>query len=284
MTSLADPGIPDSDLRLIAVMPLHTITTLHGERGLRARLAIEAERLFSVADREKIGEAVQLAAVLHEHDSRQREPFINHLLRVALRILIHYDVADVDITCAAVLHDTVEDHAGNLSAGGRSGALEVLAARFGRRVASLVEAVTNPVYDPGSEWSKDQQYRAHVAASLAACPDARVIKVSDFTDNGVGIIHTTGPRAVRLAGKYAPLVPVLAELVNRADTPLSPIARMRILTQLSAAGERFAALAAMNTGSPVLGAEPDRGADATRSPGTAAQPRPRPRRSGRQAQ
>jgi len=103
MTSLADPGIPDSDLRLIAVMPLHTITTLHGERGLRARLAIEAERLFSVADREKIGEAVQLAAVLHEHDSRQREPFINHLLRVALRILIHYDVADVDITCAAVL-------------------------------------------------------------------------------------------------------------------------------------------------------------------------------------
>jgi hypothetical protein len=47
-----------------------------------------------------------------------------------------------------------------------------------------------------------------------------VIKASDFTYNGVGIIHTTGPMADRLAGKYAPLVPVLSELIGRDDTPL----------------------------------------------------------------
>jgi hypothetical protein len=31
-----------------------------------------------------------------------------------------------------------------------------------------------------------------------------VIKASDFTDNAVGIIHTTGPKLSRLAQKYSP--------------------------------------------------------------------------------
>jgi hypothetical protein len=46
-----------------------------------------------------------------------------------------------------------------------------------------------------------------------------VLKVSDLTDNGVGLIYTTGPRAARLARKYAPLVPVLTGLIARPDTP-----------------------------------------------------------------
>jgi hypothetical protein len=83
-----------------------------------------------------------------------------------------------------------------------------------------------------------------VAASLQASPWARVIKASDFTDNGVGLIHTTGPRLDRLASKYAPLVPVLAELVARADTPLSDDAKARILGQLDRARQRFAAIRA----------------------------------------
>ena len=120
----------------------------------------------------------------------------------------------------------MEDHASDLAAtGDRAEALAVLAARFGPQVAALVEAVTNPVYLPGQD--KDEQYRAHVAASLAANPRARVIKVSDFTDNGVGIIHTTGPKAVRLARKYAPLVPVLADLIARPDTPLTRTSRFK---------------------------------------------------------
>ncbi len=38
---------------------------------------------------------------------RQREPYVNHLLRVALRIICHYGVDDVEVICAAVLHDAV---------------------------------------------------------------------------------------------------------------------------------------------------------------------------------
>jgi hypothetical protein len=105
-------------------------------------------------------------------------------------------------------------------------------------VAELVGAVTNPEPVPGRD--RDEQYREHVAASLAASPWARVIKASDFTDNGVGLIHTTGPRMERLAGKYQPVVPVLRELIARPDTPLSEAAKARILGQLDRAAERFA--------------------------------------------
>ena len=63
------------------------------------------------------------------------------------------------------------------------------------------------------------------------------------TDNGVGVIHTTGAKAVRLASKYAPLVPVLADLIARPDTPLAPHVKVRILGQLRTAQKRFAAIA-----------------------------------------
>ena len=120
--------------------------------------------------------------------------------------------------------------------------------RFGPRVAGLVDAVTNPEWVPGAD--RDEQYRAYVADSLAANPWARVIKASDFTDNGVGLIHTSGPRAARLARKYAPLVPVLADLIARPDTPLPPPVKARILGQFVAAQERFAVLTAAASSAP----------------------------------
>jgi hypothetical protein len=107
-------------------------------------------------------------------------------------------------------------------------------------VAELVGAVTNPPYT--TDRDPYEQYREHVADSLRRHPWARVIKASDFTDNGVGLIHTTGPRLHRLAGKYAPLVPVLQELIALPDTPLDAPARQRILTQLGQAADRFAAI------------------------------------------
>jgi hypothetical protein len=37
----------------------------------------------------------------------------------------------------------------------------------------------------------------------------------------LGLIHTTGPKVLKLAGKYGPLVPVLRRLILREDTPLA---------------------------------------------------------------
>jgi hypothetical protein len=236
--------------RFLATMPLHAITSTYGEAGLRDRFAIEIAA-WDDADRQRMERARDLAARLHADDRRDREPYLNHLLRVAIRIMSHYGVHDADVVCAALLHDAVEDHPAELT-GDRAGppdlsgqhaqqaALGVLAGEFGPRVAELIAAVTNPPYAPDRD--QDEQYREHVADSLRANPWARVIKASDFTDNGVGLIHSTGPRLYRLAGKYAPLVPVLRELIARPDTPLEAAAKEHILAQLDRAAERFAAL------------------------------------------
>jgi hypothetical protein len=119
-------------------------------------------------------------------------------------------------------------------------ALANLARRYNPRVAELVRAVTNPAHEPGRD--RFEQYREHVAESLEANPWARVIKVSDFTDNGVGLIHADPSRHVRLATKYAPLVPIFRDLISRPDTPLSEPVKQHILGQLDSAQERFEAI------------------------------------------
>jgi (p)ppGpp synthase/HD superfamily hydrolase len=232
---------------MLLTMPLHAITEVYGEAGLRERLLLELEQ-FPPADRERLVEALALAARLHADDRRVREPYLNHLLRVAIRIIRYYGVHDVDVLTAALLHDAVEDHPAELGGLDPSGthtelteaALDELARRFNPRVAELVRSVTNPEYDPDRD--RHEQYRAHVAESLDRDPWARVIKVSDFTDNGVGVVHTSPDKAQSAATKYRPLVPKLRELVGRPDTPLSIEAKDHILDQLDLAEERFAAI------------------------------------------
>jgi (p)ppGpp synthase/HD superfamily hydrolase len=227
---------------LLATMPLHAITEVYGEEGLRERFRLEAEQ-FDAAERPRLHDALDLAADLHRDDRRTREPYLNHLLRVAIRLAHHYEVRDPDVIVAGLLHDSVEDHADELAPGADDpvpAALAALSDRFGPRVAHLVEAVTNPEYDLSRD--KHEQYREHVAESLEREPWARVIKLSDFTDNGVGVIHTVGPKVTSAATKYRPLVPVLREFVGRPDTPLSRLVKQHILRQLDLAEERFRAI------------------------------------------
>jgi hypothetical protein len=226
-------------------MPMHAITEIHGEPGLLERFRLET-LTFDTGAQRRLTEALDLAAELHRDDRRVREPYLNHLLRVAIRMMHHYQVRDVDVIVAGLLHDAVEDHPVELAGDVPDGvdpvraALDVLADRFGARVARLVAAVTNPPWDPDRD--RHEQYREHVAASLDAEPWARVIKVSDFTDNGVGVIHTVGPKVTSSARKYRPLVPVLRELVARPDTPLSAPVKEHIFAQLDLAEERFHAI------------------------------------------
>jgi (p)ppGpp synthase/HD superfamily hydrolase len=227
-------------------MPLHAITEVYGEAGLRERAQLEFAT-FPEDERAQLTAALDLAAKLHAGDRRVREPYLNHLLRVAIRIVRYYGIRDVDVLTAALLHDAVEDHPAELGMLGEGthtelteAAIAELARRFNPRVAELVRSVTNPEYDPDRD--RHEQYREHVAASLDRDPWARVIKVSDFTDNGVGVVHTTPDKARSSAVKYRPLVPKLRELVGRPDTPLSIEAREHILDQLDLAEERFAAI------------------------------------------
>jgi hypothetical protein len=54
-------------------MPLHAITSVHGEAGLRERLLTETAR-FSPADQGRATDALALASRLHAADQRQHEP------------------------------------------------------------------------------------------------------------------------------------------------------------------------------------------------------------------
>src|SRR3984885_12219575 len=131
--------------RLLATMPLHAITSTYGEAGLRDRFAAEIAS-WPQADRRRMERALDLAARLHADDRRDTEPYVNHLLRVAIRIMSHYGVHDADVVCAALLQAAGEAPPAELT-GGRAeqpAALGVLAAEFGPRVAELVGAVTNP--------------------------------------------------------------------------------------------------------------------------------------------
>jgi (p)ppGpp synthase/HD superfamily hydrolase len=231
--------------QLVMTMPLHAITEMYGEVGLRQRFELEI-RKFGQRDRARLEQALGLAAELHRLDRRSREPYLNHVLRTAIRIITYYNVTDIDVIAAALLHDAVEDHAHDL-AGERPGdpteaALAELAERFNPKIADLVRSVTNPPHEPGRD--RLEQYRAHVAASLEASPWARVIKVSDFTDNGVGLIHSVPTKYKPLAMKYRPLVPVLRDLIARPDTPLSDAVKAHIRGQLDAAEKRFNAILA----------------------------------------
>jgi (p)ppGpp synthase/HD superfamily hydrolase len=230
----------------VLVMPLHAITEIHGESGLRQRLALELRRLPD-RDASTIAEAAQWAVVLHTGQRRSREPYVNHVLRVALRVLCHYRVADPDILIAALLHDAVEDQhhrmveqASGHGPPSQEQAFAVLADRFGPRVEGLVRTVTNPHFEPGPD--RNQRYVDHLTAALADEPWARVVKLSDFTDNAVGIIHTVGPRLRHLAGKYALAVPLFRDLLARADTPLSPAVKTHIGRQLGLAEQRLSAV------------------------------------------
>lgn len=217
-------------------MPLHTISEVYGEAGLRERLLHEIAQL---PDPARPADALALATELHRDDRYGREPYLTHLLRVAIRVISHYEVRDPDVVAAALLHDSIEDHAGDL-AGTRADALRVLAERFGQRVADIVATVTNPERDPAID--RHTQYRAHIAEALEHAPWARVVKLSDFTDNGVGILYADASAMPKLAAKYRPLTDVYRDLVNRPDTPLADHVKQYILDQLDRADERFDAI------------------------------------------
>jgi hypothetical protein len=73
----------------------------------------------------------------------------------------------------------------------------------------------------------------HVAELSVLC------RYRHSTDNAVGLFHTTGPSLSGRAGKYLPLLPVLRELVLRADTPLEDDVKRMIAGQFDKTGGRL---------------------------------------------
>lgn len=224
----------------VADMPLHSVTEVLGSEGLVRRFGIEIAK-FSPEEQAQLDKAFQWAMDLHAEDQRYREPATNHILRVAIRIMHHYGVMDVNLITAALLHDGVEDHAyeitGNQKATAQE-ALEVISARFNPDVSMLVGSVTNPEYEKGR--NKQKQYQEHVATILCEDdPRVRILKVSDFTDNALGIIYMSTKGATHRAKRYSVLVPVFEKAILDPSTPLSGQARAHIVKQLEETQRRL---------------------------------------------
>jgi (p)ppGpp synthase/HD superfamily hydrolase len=229
---------PDEEL---AELPLHTITLEFGQEGLARRFELEKAKLSEEAQ-VLVGKAYELAMRIHANDVRKSdEPTINHLLRVAVRIMHHYGVDDPIIIAAALLHDSVEDHP-DLVVGANDAtqdqALESMAGQMNPEVAELIGAVTNPPYDPSRD--KLEQYHEHVRELLSnGNPKAKIIKASDFTDNALGLkylikdTHNLPESVTYRAQRYLPIVGDFEEAFKTEGLPISETVRQHILEQLN---------------------------------------------------
>jgi GTP pyrophosphokinase len=146
-----------------------------GRRGVPrelAQLAAVHRRHCSGADLGLLREAYQVAAELHQGQTRESgKPFITHPAAVA-RVIAELGL-DTTTVVAAVLHDTVED---------TSYTLAHLRAQFGPAAADLVDGVTKLDKLHFGEVAEAETFRKMI---LAARNDIRVliIKIADRLHN-----------------------------------------------------------------------------------------------------
>jgi len=130
-----------------------------------------SERFFS---------AVRYAADAHAGQTRKGTPvpYLGHLLGVASIVL---DAGgDEDEAIAALLHDAAED------AGGRE-RLDDIRARFGDRVARIVEACTDAWTTPKPPWIERKRAYVEHASSLAT--DELRVSAADKVHNAYAILR-----------------------------------------------------------------------------------------------
>ena len=117
---------------------------------------VRLSRLLAAFDAAPAGERVvskpaelvaALAFAADKHRNQRRKdaegsPYINHPIELAKILAIEGGVEDMQVLCAAVLHDTIED---------TQTSYEELAARFGSEVADVVREVTDDKSLPKGE-------------------------------------------------------------------------------------------------------------------------------------
>lgn len=118
-------------------------------------------------------QAVGFALNRHGEQTRPAgEPYGEHLLEVVRVLAEAVGVTDIDILRAGVLHDVVED---------TDCSLEEVSARFGQRVAVLVDWVTKP--EPSDGQTPAEARAAYLTRLQGAPADAILIKLADRLSN-----------------------------------------------------------------------------------------------------
>jgi GTP diphosphokinase / guanosine-3',5'-bis(diphosphate) 3'-diphosphatase len=116
--------------------------------------------------------AADAVARWHVHQRRKEpaeEPYINHLVEVAMLVANATDGKDTNLVIAALLHDAIEDC---------EVPRELIAENFGEDVVSLVEEVSDDKSLPKNV-RKDQQIKTAPAKSSRA----KLLKLADKISN-----------------------------------------------------------------------------------------------------
>jgi GTP diphosphokinase / guanosine-3',5'-bis(diphosphate) 3'-diphosphatase len=111
-----------------------------------------------------------LAFAAHKHRAQRRKdaqasPYINHPIALADVLVNEGGVTDVEVLCAALLHDTVEDTATTH---------EELVDAFGSRIARIVAEVTDD-----KALSKAERKRLQIEHAARLSPEAKRVKLAD---------------------------------------------------------------------------------------------------------
>ncbi|MFL6315794.1 MAG: HD domain-containing protein, partial [Nitrososphaeraceae archaeon] len=127
---------------------------------------IKATRAFGIATKAHIGQF---------RDENKAEPYINHPLRVALILTEELHKYDVDLICAALLHDVIEksDHNGSVTE-------DQIKKESGEYVYNIVRALTKPkMIHTEREKLLNEYFQTIKTASQAI----RYVKLADELDN-----------------------------------------------------------------------------------------------------
>jgi guanosine-3',5'-bis(diphosphate) 3'-pyrophosphohydrolase len=111
-----------------------------------------------------------LAFAAHKHRDQRRKdpeasPYINHPIALADVLVNEGGVVDVEVLCAALLHDTVED---------TDTTPEELSDAFGARIAGIVAELTDDTRLP-----KAERKRLQIEHAGALSAQARLVKLAD---------------------------------------------------------------------------------------------------------
>jgi GTP pyrophosphokinase len=124
-------------------------------------------------------DALVFAARLHAMQVRKGTavPYVAHLLAVAGLVLEHG--GDEDTAIAALLHDAVEDQGG-------AATREAIRARFGDRVAGIVDGCTDTDVTPKPPWrARKEAYLDHLPTTS---DEVRLVSAADKLHNARTIL------------------------------------------------------------------------------------------------
>jgi len=126
--------------------------------------------------------ALSFAAYKHKDQRRkdaEASPYINHPISLANILCNEGHVTDIEVICAALLHDTIEDTQTTPAE---------LDAEFGERIRSVVMEVTDDKALPKQERKRLQiEHAAHVSDR------AKLVKLADKISNLRDVAHTPPP-------------------------------------------------------------------------------------------